>query len=249
MNDALIRAAAESVRTADDYKQWTRRHIRPVLPHGSMLSGLGHLHAGGAGLDYIVMVDCPLEHIESIRNCAGAIDTPIVRRWLSVLQPVYFDGRNPWPETPPIWLDSFRRHGFHNAIAHGMVDHEKCFGTYHCLFQIPGIPCEEHFDVLQRLTPALHLALCRVIEFVKGDNFFAERLSKLTEREREVVHWLGMGKTNAEIAHIIDLRESTVKHHLTHIFDKVGVFNRSQLVRCLAEYEARLVPGSPTRLL
>jgi two-component system, NarL family, nitrate/nitrite response regulator NarL len=37
------------------------------------------------------------------------------------------------------------------------------------------------------------------------------------------------GKTNREIAKRIAISEQTVKHHLTNIFDKVGVYNRLEL--------------------
>ena len=105
MDDRLLNSLA-IVGTADEFKTWTRTHLRPALPHGALICGLGHLHAGGVSLDYLVTVDYPTEHIEAIRNRAGAIDTPILRRWLLTQQPVVFDADAPWPETPKVWLDS-----------------------------------------------------------------------------------------------------------------------------------------------
>ena len=37
------------------------------------------------------------------------------------------------------------------------------------------------------------------------------------------------GATNKDISRQFGLRESTVKNHLTHIFDKLGVANRLEL--------------------
>lgn len=54
----------------------------------------------------------------------------------------------------------------------------------------------------------------------------AARLRKLTAREREVHHWLAEGKTNDEIAGILGISPHTVKHHVDHIFQKLGVENR-----------------------
>jgi hypothetical protein len=49
------------------------------------------------------------------------------------------------------------------------------------------------------------------------------------------------GCSNTEIATRFGISEKTVKHHLTNIFDKVGVSNRLELA-LFALYH-RLVPG------
>ncbi len=51
----------------------------------------------------------------------------------------------------------------------------------------------------------------------------------LTNREIEIVTAIVDGCTNKEIAQKFTLSEDTVKHHLTSIFDKVGVSNRLEL--------------------
>jgi DNA-binding NarL/FixJ family response regulator len=51
----------------------------------------------------------------------------------------------------------------------------------------------------------------------------------LTNREIEIVATIVDGCTNKEIAQKFSLSEDTVKHHLTSIFDKVGVSNRLEL--------------------
>ena len=51
----------------------------------------------------------------------------------------------------------------------------------------------------------------------------------LTPRELEVVAAVVAGYTNSEIAHRFKLSEQTIKHHITNIFDKLGVSNRMEL--------------------
>jgi DNA-binding NarL/FixJ family response regulator len=51
----------------------------------------------------------------------------------------------------------------------------------------------------------------------------------LTPRERQVVGAVAAGQTNKEIAKEFGISEHTVKHHLTNIFDKVGVSTRLEL--------------------
>lgn len=53
-----------------------------------------------------------------------------------------------------------------------------------------------------------------------------DRACTLTAREREVHHWLSQGKSNEQIAQILGISVHTVKNHLDHIFEKLGVDNR-----------------------
>lgn len=246
-----LRAALAGVQTVEQFKSWTRSHLRALLPHGALICGLGHLHAGGVGLDYLALVDYPPEHIESIRNRMGAIDSPIVRRWLSTQQPVYFDADNPWPDTPAVWLNSFRRHRMQNVIAHAQYDRVRCVGTYHSLYRMPlqNGDVDMYIQALRTLVPVMHEALCRAIDKEIKSPSLGIMLADMNERELQVIHWLRLGKTNAEIANQVNLSKNTVKHYVTAILGKLGVSNRTQLVRFLSELESRQAPGSGTRLL
>ncbi len=53
--------------------------------------------------------------------------------------------------------------------------------------------------------------------------------SCLSAREKQVVAAVAEGCTNKDIAERFSLSEETVKHHLTHIFAKLGMSNRLEL--------------------
>lgn len=53
---------------------------------------------------------------------------------------------------------------------------------------------------------------------------------ELTEREREIVALVGQGLSNKDIAYQLSISDSTVRHHLTSIFGKVGVTSRQKLL-------------------
>jgi DNA-binding CsgD family transcriptional regulator len=50
---------------------------------------------------------------------------------------------------------------------------------------------------------------------------------RLTQREAQVLHWVAVGKSNDDVARIIDVSSATVKKHLEHIYDKLNVTNRT----------------------
>jgi DNA-binding CsgD family transcriptional regulator len=54
---------------------------------------------------------------------------------------------------------------------------------------------------------------------------------KLTAREREVLALLAAGMTNAELARTLFISERTANRHVSNIFTKLGVHNRTQAAR------------------
>jgi DNA-binding NarL/FixJ family response regulator len=57
----------------------------------------------------------------------------------------------------------------------------------------------------------------------------AQRLTTLTDREREVAVAVGSGASNAEVAAALFMSEATVKAHVSRLFTKLGVTNRVQI--------------------
>lgn len=54
--------------------------------------------------------------------------------------------------------------------------------------------------------------------------------SDLSKRERETLALLGEGLSNSEIAERLGISEKTVRNHLSHLFDKLGVWSRAQAI-------------------
>ena len=59
-----------------------------------------------------------------------------------------------------------------------------------------------------------------------GASLLKEQLA-LTERESEVLNWIANGKSNRDIALILEMSPRTVNKHLEQIFPKLGVENRT----------------------
>lgn len=61
----------------------------------------------------------------------------------------------------------------------------------------------------------------------------------LTSRELEVLHAIGRGLSNGEIAESLHISELTVKSHIGHIFAKLGLRDRAAAV--VYEFEHGIV--------
>jgi len=68
-------------------------------------------------------------------------------------------------------------------------------------------------------------AAARLLREVRTPEKSAE---PLTERETDVLRLLAQGKSNKEIARALHITEQTVKSHVSHILDKLGVPSRTQ---------------------
>lgn len=71
----------------------------------------------------------------------------------------------------------------------------------------------------------IHPNAKRVIDTMSTKSHFTNKLSK---RETEVLKEMVKGKTNKEIANTLFVSEKTIKTHVSHIFSKLQVSDRTQ---------------------
>ncbi|MGG4096522.1 response regulator [Paenibacillus lautus] len=63
---------------------------------------------------------------------------------------------------------------------------------------------------------------------LSGHQEEAAQLDKLTRREQEVLQLIASGMNNREISEALYITEKTVKTHVSHLLDKLGVADRTQ---------------------
>jgi len=81
-------------------------------------------------------------------------------------------------------------------------------------------------QLVVRLTGSTDGALQFLLDEKSDDASCLEALG-LTRREAEVLLWMTRGKTNREIAVILECKTGTVSKHTEHIFHKLGVETRT----------------------
>jgi pimeloyl-ACP methyl ester carboxylesterase len=108
---------------------------------------------------------------------------------------------------------------------------------------IPGarlVPLESANHILLEHEPAFGQFFAELDAFLPRTSHAS--VAGLTAREAEILERIAQGLDNAQIAAHLGLSEKTVRNHITHIFDKLGVQTRAQAI--VLARDGRLGPRS-----
>jgi DNA-binding NarL/FixJ family response regulator len=70
----------------------------------------------------------------------------------------------------------------------------------------------------------------RVLDMLTGTTTPKEFYDGLTVREIEILKLLAVGQANKQIAHRLHISEKTVRNHVSHMYEKLRIYDRSQAV-------------------
>jgi DNA-binding CsgD family transcriptional regulator len=106
------------------------------------------------------------------------------------------------------------RQGWITALT---INHDKPFSA------------EQHqlLNLASRHILLAHRNVCLNAEIQRSAEALATRQPRLTPREQEVLHWLGEGKRNSEIATILGCSTRTIEKHVENILAKTGTETRT----------------------
>ncbi len=230
------------VHTADEFSRVMNGSFRAVLPHEMMLCGVGGISRQGNHVRKIINFNYPLDYFEPLRDADGRLDSPLMKRWRETQEPQLFQSGRDDHGFPDDWVRLFNKYDLRNTLAHGVLDVGGVFSSFFIFSRMPGEIGPQHAFLMKLLTPHLHFALARVLATVEEyQGALCKSKKALSERQREILHWLHEGKTNWEIAKILNLSELNVKYHIDQIFHKLEVRSRAQAVakgRDLAAHRA-----------
>lgn len=226
-----LERTAQSVRSARSFELWVREQLRTVFPHEIFVAALGRIYNVGSVPTHFLTVDFPLTYTENLKNSAGAIESPVMNRWLASGRPQVFElGATYWPEATAQWLDNFIQHDVRNVIAHGLVDRQsRRFAAFN-FGRLPGAITEQHVLFVERINPILFEAAWRTVEARAKPRTTQMPPVILADAEAEIIGLVARGLSNKEIARMRGISESTVKTYLGRASAKLGARRRSELV-------------------
>jgi DNA-binding CsgD family transcriptional regulator len=123
--------------------------------------------------------------------------------------------------------ESSVRSAFEQAARNHNVDGLVCaYRAYPPLLQRIWQHCEQSEFLIEAIERAGDLSLARSAKIPVASSPTGS--GQLSPREKEILDLLRQGLTNAEIAQTLFVSVSTVKVHVRHIFEKLGVRTRTQ---------------------
>jgi transcriptional regulator EpsA len=211
---------------------WTQGLMQAAVPH-QVLVAISHDREGRA-----VHIDCmqgvPLEagQVERLTHLQDGLIARLANHCRQAqAQLVLWNGEDCDPAHPlHAFVPELRSLTLHHVLAHdtGLTPHG---GGFYALFSLDQRISEKQVLLLKVLMPHLHLAFLRSQQPIQEEPATPDDSDgSLTERQIEILHWVKLGKTNFEIAQILDISALTVKNHMQKLFKKLNVHNRAQAV-------------------
>jgi LuxR family transcriptional regulator, quorum-sensing system regulator CviR len=130
------------------------------------------------------------------------------------------------------FISTAKDFGLVDGVCHGIFDELNTQGSIFS-FSVKSISNRALIlKQLELIVPLLHIALCNYHNHKKERKLLVKRkaCTPLTNREKEVLNWIKIGKTNWEISMILGISERTVKFHVINILHKLNTSSRSHAV-------------------
>ena len=232
------------VRSHFDVLAWLQGDMQRYLPHDILIAAWGNFQNGAIHHDII----SPMAGVRSQTSNAPTV-TPLLlnlyTRWVDFGRKPFAlnagDGGFLMQDSSLLSEVGAALQQMRCAMVHGIVDER---GSHDCLYV--AFSTKDKFRAAERGTMALVLpyidtALRQITHLphqsaahhngtVVASPSAAQTEFNLSQRECEILHWVSKGKTNPEIAQILNISAFTVKNHMQRVFQKLNVTNRAQAV-------------------
>lgn len=245
---AMFTNQAINVKTAEEFIKLCRGPLHHLFPYRMLLAGAGYAHGQSIVVHHAIGINYPKSYLERL-NKEPVLAGPILTRWLATKVPQLFDTDNPPYRVSERWLQAVRKNDIRHIAGHGVRDIAGPGASYFTFSGFEENLMDRHRYALELVVPFLHQALSRIGKGHRMQSSLRGRPKQvhLTAREREILKWITQGKTNPEIAQIIDRSEQTVKNQVSGILGKLGVENRGQAMSVALDH-GWVPPGSATAI-
>ena len=249
--ERFLRIIARSSRIKRHYELFLllQGEIQHFIPHQILISAWGDF--GGSNLQLDVISDLRGVRTGQLNGCGiERLLKDLFARWVANgRRPLLLNNAAVEPITHSTCdcalhlamrrMRSVLVHGIHNE----RDDVDSLYLALNASSMINGGSLERFFFLVDSLIAQIDVAFRKVAALKSAASAAGEYASrgsgKLSAREREIMQWVAVGKTNVEIGEILAISSFTVKNHVQRIFRKLGATNRTEAV---AKYRQEGLP-------
>jgi transcriptional regulator EpsA len=225
--------AGAKVKRRPDFFSWVQGVFQGVLAHEVLICVVADAPARSYRTDWMSSLPVDEERYAELCERGSGFVFRVMAVWEQLgRRPLLLNGRIR-PSTSDFGLGpDIERLGLINVLAHGIPDLDGRAAGFFSFSRIGAPLTERHLIALDLMVPQLYAAWVRVCS-EEGRREFPPPPSPreiLTGREIEILNWVEQGKSNNEIAQILQISHLTVKNHVQKILRKLNVQNRAQAV-------------------
>jgi DNA-binding CsgD family transcriptional regulator len=207
------------IDSREDFRSMVCQALKKVVPHEMFSCGI-------LGTQDLRMMDSinlgfPIGYLGCAIDERAQVVCPVIRKWSKVRNLVFIDRQSDvLQHHDRRWLKIFEKYNIFNLVTHGVMNMNQ---KQACFFSFGGVPSwtSSETSIFKLLVPHLYYAVTNIEGFGSGG-----MNTLLTEREKEVIRWIGDGKSNYEIAGILGISAWTVKVHVANLLKKLNASTR-----------------------
>lgn len=207
----------------DDFRNIVRNHVRILIPHKITVVGIGRSSLENILIDHMVAVDFPEQLLAKINPFTSLSDRPVIRHWLMNKRPILIQRDSNYHLLSELERWENETFDLGSLAIHGYLDMSGKMASYFCFCQVENLS-EHHAVILEMVIPHLQVALMKA----HAAEASGQKNDLLTRKESEILQWLAVGKTNREIAIILQKSELTVRNQVHCILRKLNASTRSE---------------------
>jgi DNA-binding CsgD family transcriptional regulator len=224
-------AFAAAVDTVEDLDRLLDGPLYQLLEFEFAICGIGVSLEKGCYGHKFHRRGFPLEYFDDLQKPDGTVNSPLMKIWRETRKPVYFQSGRDDDAFPADWVEVFNKHDLRNTVGTAILDRLDVVSNYLVFARLKNEVGPRDAQILELLTPTLCSAVVRALRFVEPEDVFAGAVHNVFSRKQcNVLKWIYHGKTNWEIAKILDMNEETVKYHVEQAMMKLDVKTRAQAV-------------------
>lgn len=227
-----------------EFKNFFCSDFRELIPHE--MSAIGIIETDTLRVRRIINLDFPKGYIDQTVDTTGTLLCPAAKAWSCSLAPQFFDIDDIRNQASHKYTDAFHRFDVQNIASYGIMDLASNIGSYFSFGRLYNPNREQVRNTLELVIPHFHMTLARIllreVDYTgvlgmpnaqppaAASELYRQLLAPLSARESEVLTWLCYGKSNGEIATILNVSIFTIKNHVQNILLKLSANNRSHAV-------------------
>lgn len=230
MKVSYVLESAIDVRQRHQFFRWSQGMLQTLLSHEILICTLWSGRGAPVTSHYFSSTRYFREaHFESlIEPVSGAIGQ-MAGRWRQTGTPMLLD-RSLCSSLDAALLDKIESNELKNAVVHGVWSVCGELSGLYVFGRVPLATARGRTVLFtEMLVPTIHATFSRVLRSESPVIAGAAR-GILRARELQIIRLIREGRTNADIAAVLNLSPWTVKNHLHNILRKLGAENRSQAV-------------------